>query len=117
MRNFDETGKLVHVSDRANEAYRLYASLYLDYVDDNINHFKWRDIDIRPIEGINILDANGDINSEIVFNAYMNASVDITKHTLEGSKLSIEAFFKEYPLLKEREGELKKYLAQKGRKE
>lgn len=100
MRTTEELGSIMF-NERANEAYRTYASLYLDCVDDNMNHFLWRDVDIRPLRG---MDAPTD---DEVFTAYMHHAVDIAKHAMScGAFATFELLYEEYPLLKEFSAEL-----------
>lgn len=39
MRSEEELGNYLDFGERTNEAYRTYASLYLDFVDDNPEKF------------------------------------------------------------------------------
>ena len=92
MRSFDEVGFFADFTEEQNEAYRLYASLYLDYVDDNYQHFFYRDIDTRPID-----DFFGVPTPEQVIEAYINAAVSIAKHT----GLDRKTLINQYPPLKD----------------
>ena len=92
MRTYEEIGRL-RFNEETNEAYRTYASAYLDIVDDNISHFLWRDIDITPI--IELEDKGEDVTDETVKTAYLEAA----KNILETSSLSLAEIIKEYPLM------------------
>lgn len=102
MRTFEEVGRFSDFDDRANEAYRTYASLYLDFIDDNIRHFTVRNIDVAPLD--KYPDTPG--NEEVV-NAYLSYAVNIAKTELSnGYWSSFEEMYNEYPMLKERSSEL-----------
>ena len=50
MRSIEEIGTFEERKDpEIQKWYAIYASLYLDFVDDNINHFFNRCIDFYPI--------------------------------------------------------------------
>lgn len=105
MRSVEEVGGFKVFGEEANEAYRTYASAYLDFVDDNFNHFVWRDHDIDPI---NELKAPSDEN---IKKAYLDAAVDILKTTISGGYWkSFEDIFVEYPMLRERKDELEQLI-------
>ncbi len=101
MRSFEEVGRLKNVPDNVNEAYRTYASIYLDFCDDNMGHFMWRDIDIWPITK---LEEKGiEPNDEDIFKSYLDEATEIAKTTLSGGYWkSLNDLYKEYPLLKSR---------------
>ncbi len=52
MRSKEEVGSLKGYGEKVNEAYRTYASVYLDCVDDNLSHFFWRGHDIAPLKTV-----------------------------------------------------------------
>lgn len=93
MRSFEEVGRLVFADDKVNEAYRTYASLWLDFVDDNVSHFLTRGCDIAPIKNI--------IPSDY-YDTYMGEAMDIAKIALQNGYFTRFAdLYEEYPLLKE----------------
>ena len=92
MRTYEEVGR-IRFNEETNEAYRTYASVYLDMVDDNMRHFIWRDIDIRPI--IELEEKGEEVTDKTVKAAYLDAAKDI----LETSSLSLAEIIKEYPLM------------------
>ncbi len=99
MRDFEEVGRLnSSFGERAQEAYRCYASLYLDFADDNMNHFRYRDIDIAPLEkrDVEVGDSDG------AYQAYMESAAGIAETALKdyygGDR---EKLFTDYPPLKE----------------
>ncbi len=94
MRTYEEVGRL-RFNEETNEAYRTYASAYLDMVDDNMSHFLWRDIDITPI--IELEDKGEDVTDKTVKTAYLEAAKDI----LETSSLSLAEIIEEYPLMED----------------
>ena len=104
MRSTDEIGGL-KVSKEANEAYKTYASIYLDFVDDNPQHFFGREIDLSPIfsleeKGIEETDEN-------IRKSYLDAATGIAKVTISsGYWKSYEDLYDMYPLLRERSEEL-----------
>ena len=109
MRSIEELGEFSQVgnitfTDKSNEAYRTYASLYLDFVDDNMNHFKWRDIDISPIQ--NLTDGASD---EEIIKAYLDCAVGIAKTAISSRYYtSPEKIYEDYPMLKDRKEEIEK---------
>ena len=104
MRTFEEVGK-ISFSKEANEAYQVYASLYLDWIDDNMSHFRWRDIDISPITELE--EAGKKVNDKSVRDAYLKEAFQIAEIPLSGGYFSsLENFFEEYPPLKEYEDKI-----------
>lgn len=102
---FNQVGDIVF-TDRSNEAYRTYASVYLDFVDDNIGHFKWRDIDISPIQ-----DFINDIviSDEQVCKAYLDSAVSIIKVAIsDGYFKTFSEVYETYPMMKERKEEIER---------
>ena len=94
MRDKSEIGYFPDYGKEVNDAYALYASMYLDYVDDNLRHFYCRGIDIRPI---------GDIDTDdehVLAKAYMDEALDIARIALKGmSDEDRETFLALYPNL------------------
>ena len=98
MRSFEEIGRF-KFGDEANEAYRTYASIWLDFVDDNLSHFTWRGHDTSPID--NIPEEN--LTDEVVKAAYLDAAADIAKSAMSsGYYPGFSQLYKDYPMLKER---------------
>ena len=97
MRSYDEVGYFRKDNDALNEAYRTYASLYLDFVDDNLNHFFNRGIDEYPL-----VEADVDVNDEdTMIKAYMESAVNIAKTVLStGYYKSFDELYNDYPTLK-----------------
>lgn len=93
MRTKEEVGYFPDFNKKSNLAYQTYASIYLDYVDDNWNHFHGRDQDLYPIRDVNWND------DEAVFNAYIKAGIDIAKQAIEHDSECIDDIFNSYPLL------------------
>ena len=81
-----------------NDAYAIYASIYLDYVDASLGHFHGRGTDVRPIQNI-------DSNDEAVLaRAYMDEARDIAKIEFEslikyGFTPDLQDFLAEYSSL------------------
>lgn len=99
MRDEKEVGGFPELSEKVNLAYRTYASLYLDFVDDNMKHFTWRNIDISPIED---LDENDPDYDDEAFNAYVEEAISIAEASLSsGYWKSYEELYQTYPLLKD----------------
>ena len=98
LRPFTEIGSFENVSDDVNKAFQLYASAYLNCVDDNMQHFVYRDIDMAPLTDRGI---SWDMKDEkAVVDAYVSAaksilSVDL-EHGVSGSQL-----MHDYPTLKD----------------
>ena len=105
MRPYSEVGRIEKVSEAANEAYRTYASLYLDWCDDNMNHFLWRDIDIRPMREMRKPETDANIE-----HAYWNAAFRIARRALNGGYYrSLEQFYEEYPTMERFDKLLKRF--------
>ncbi len=96
MRTEKEVGGFKKFGKEANEAYRTYASLYLDYVDDNMNHFMWRDIDIWPWNNLEWSVGHKVTDEALIAKAYLDEAVVIAK-TLSVPKQDL---IRDYPLLK-----------------
>jgi len=87
--------------ERPNLAYKTYASLWLDFVDDNVRHFYWRDKDISPLKeaGIDILKMT---EWDKVYEVYVKAAIKIAKATIQaGFWKTFEDLYEAYPLLAE----------------
>lgn len=97
MREIKEIGSFTHYGEEVNQAYQVYASLYLDFVDDNPQKFFTRGIDDRPIE---------DCDEKDFTEAYMDTTVEIAQRAF--SQYSPDDLYKEYPLLKKRSEELER---------
>ena len=102
MRSFNEIGRFENVSDDVNKAFQLYASVYLDYVDDNMQHFRNRDKDMQPLTDRGI---SWDMADEsAVVDAYVSAATDILEatraHDTSGSNL-VKLFLEDYPTLRD----------------
>lgn len=81
-----------------NIAYQTYASLYLDFVDDNLSSFYLQNTDIAPIR---------ECEEKDYVLAYVKASIEIAKNVMSsGYFKSFEDLYKEYPLLKKYSEEL-----------
>lgn len=120
MRSREEVGRL-YLNEKANEAYRLYASLYLDWADDNMSHFRWRDIDIAPLNELE--DKGIEVTDETAYDAFMESALDLARTAVKHIHLckdsfpkGMESFYEEYPLLKNYEDELNA-IAEQGEKE
>ena len=89
----------------ADRMYRTYASMYLDYVDDNYDrHFHDREQDVAPLGEIGkTVEETGD-HAVDIYNAYAKASADLAKIIIEswGEPVPpIEVLCRDYPPLKE----------------
>lgn len=104
MRTAEEVGGFKDFTDRANEAYRTYASIYLDFCDDNISHFVWRDHDVIP--KLEIQDKlSGDMvkDEPLLVDTYLQHAMDIAKIEVDSKYFkSAEAIYAMYPPLRER---------------
>ncbi len=101
MRTREEVGYLTNYGEKVNEAYLTYASLYLDFVDDNYSHFTWRDIDIRPLRNAKSED------EEDVYKSYTNEAVDLAKIAItSGYYSSYKQLYNDYPFLEAFDKEL-----------
>ena len=95
MRSFDEIGgRFKNLSDKANEAYAVYASAYLDCADDNIQHFLRRGIDTRPIDDVDL--ENADDVDFLITKSFIDAAIDIVN---AAGFESFEEVVARYPLL------------------
>ena len=94
------------LSEKSLMAYRTYASLYLDWADDNMDHFIWRGIDIRPIRKIEKTDPNP--TDDMIYKAYMDAAVDLVEFYMCAND-DLKALYEKYPPLRERDDELRTY--------
>ncbi len=81
-------------SERLNEAFRTYASAYLDFVDDNIGHFYYRNVGIHPVEEL-------EDETEMI-KAYIQGAIDIIKISVQnGYWKAFGDIYNEYPALQE----------------
>lgn len=100
MRSDKEIGDYLDFGERVNLAYKTYASLYLDFVDDNVDKFFKRMKDVAPLDKIE--NDGSDLTEDNCFKAYFDAAVDIAKIAASsGYFSSFEEMYQEYPLLKE----------------
>ena len=90
---------------RVNKAYQTWASLYLNYDDDNLNHFFNRDMDVYPLKEQNIDPGKWD-NNELVYDAFVQSSIEFAAETISHG-VRIEHLLKHYPILKENEEKLR----------
>lgn len=98
MRDVKEIGEYTTYGDEVNQAYQTYASLYLDFVDDNPQKFFTRGLDGRPIEDSEEKDFARD---------YIQAALEIAKISISsGYWRSFNELYEEYPLLKNYSAEL-----------
>ena len=110
MRDVKEIGSFKEFNEKANQAYQTYASIYLDFVDDNTEHFFNRGVFEEPTE--NIPDhlyepPYQDSLNEEVYKAYMEAATGIAKTVLStGYFEKMEDLYQEFPLLREKAEEL-----------
>ncbi len=94
MRSKEEIGYLTNYGKEVNDAYALYASLYLDCCDDNLRHFYCREVDFRPIRDIDREDET------VLANAYMKHALDIAQETINCmTKDEAMNFLANYPSL------------------
>lgn len=96
MRSFDEIGRFENLSEKANEAYAVYASAYLDCADDNLQHFLCRGIDTRPIDDIDV--ENADDADSLITKSFIDAAIDIVN---AAGFETIDEVISHYPLLAE----------------
>lgn len=93
MRDVKEIGTYATYGEKVNQAYQTYASLYLDFVDDNVQKFFIRGLDGSPIE---------DCEEKDFAKAYTECAIEIAKVSLSsGYWTSFEDLYEEYPLLKD----------------
>lgn len=91
MRTLEEIGGFE--DKETDKWYSVYASMYLDYVDDNLRHFTWRNVDLYPIR--NCEDRNK--WAELYKEAAKTLFIDIT----ENGGIAKEDLLLEYPILTE----------------
>ena len=107
MRTFEDIGgRLSELSSQVNDAYLVYASIYLDFEDDNINHLMCRNINIRPLVERDVYYSETATDEDKI-KAYLDEAVEIAKRIMSsGYFKSFEEFYKEYPMLRIRSAEL-----------
>ncbi len=94
----EDLGHFPDYGKELNDAYAIYASIYLDYVDASLCHFHGRGTDVRPIQNI-------DSNDEAVLaKAYMDEARDIAKIEFDslvdcGLDSTLKVFLAEYSSL------------------
>ena len=100
LRDFDEIGTVSGVSGKAAEAYRTYASLWLDHNKDDLTRFIDSGIFVEPLTRI-----QGERTEDKCYDAYLDAATEVvTDYYYNGGRgLKLGYWFKEYPLLKDRE--------------
>ncbi len=96
MRN--DVGTFKSLDARANEAYQLYASLYLDFIDGQRHRFIDENLDIAPIRQ---LDCNSPSFQQDAYDAYIKSALQIAQYVVHWGKRSQESMYQFYPLLKE----------------
>ena len=99
-----EVGSFKTYGQKTNGMYQAYASLYLDFCDDDLNHF-WN----HHIAGKPLRENNVDINDEqAVYDAYKKACMDILCFVENASQYfsSFEEIYNEYPPLRDISKEL-----------
>ena len=106
MRTEKEVGRLTDYGDHVNEAYRTYASVYLDLNDDNPDKFIRRDMDIAPLRELEDRGENTD-DEEVVAKEYLNHSFDIVSIRISRIWKSLDAVYEQYPMLKELAADMK----------
>lgn len=112
MRSEEELGNYLDFNERTNEAYRTYASLYLDFVDDNPEKFFARMKDVAPLNAVK--DDGSGLAEDECFHAYLDAAVKIAKTVASsGYFSSFEEMYKEYPLLRETSDRLEREFYEK----
>lgn len=88
----------VELGEDFNIAYQTYASLYLDFVNDNLSSFYLQNADIAPLR---------ECEEKDYVLAYIKASIEIAKDVMSSGYFnSFEDLYKEYPLLKKHSEEL-----------
>ncbi len=93
-----EIGEFINLGKEANEAYKTYASLYLDWVDDNMSHFTWRKKDLQPWEELEETVGHEVSDEAMIAKAYLNAAVSIAK-TVPKDDMTKQELIRNYPLL------------------
>ncbi len=94
MRGIEEVGCLRRYSKDVNEAYRTYASAYLDCVDDNLGNFLWHGHDLQPIMNVSEKD------EQAIVKAYLDAATEIVMKTIK--TIRAEKIKKLYPKIANR---------------
>ena len=97
LRSFEEIGQLANVSDDVNKAFQLYASAYLNCVDDNMQHFVDRDMDMQPLTDRDIPWMNA--NERDMIDAYVGSAKDIL--TIAYGSADSKDCVEMYPTLKD----------------
>lgn len=98
MRDVKEIGEYTAYGEKVNQAYQTYASLYLDFVDDNPQKFFTRGLDDRPIKD----SAEKDFAKD-----YIQVALEIAKISISsGYWKSFDELYEEYPLLRNYSEEL-----------
>ena len=92
MRTFNEVGRFKDFSDRTNLAYATYASVYLDFCDDNYAHFFNRGHDIQPIEDVETDDES------VIEKKFIEATINIINTV---KCMTLKEITKNYPILAE----------------
>lgn len=88
----------VELGEDFNIAYQTYASLYLDFVNDNLSSFYLQNADIAPLR---------ECEEKDYVLAYIKASIEIAKDVMSSGYFnSFEDLYKEYPLLRDYADEL-----------
>lgn len=100
MRTEKEVGRLTYYGDHVNEAYRTYASAYLDLNDDNPDKFIRRDMDIAPLRELEDRGENTD-DEEVVAKEYLKHAFDIVSVGISRIWKSLDDVYVQYPMLKE----------------
>ena len=98
MHDKKEIGYFSKYGKELNDAYALFASLYLDYVDASLGHFLGRGVDVAPIESVDSDDEH------VLAVAYMDYALDIARTELESETVPIEAkreMLSLYPMLRD----------------
>lgn len=98
MRKDIEIKQYAELGEDFNIAYQTYASLYLDFVDDNLSSFYLQNADIAPLR---------ECEEKDYVLAYIKASIEIAKDVMSSGYFnSFEDLYKEYPLLRDYADEL-----------
>ena len=102
LRPESEVGSFPAFTDDANLAYQTYATFYLDFVDDNLDHFFRRDVDAAPID--ELVKAGADIKAvpgEVIEKAYLSYAYGLaeTATSYDGSPYTMEGYLEAYPQL------------------
>ena len=111
LRSFDSIGYYDNNSHKhkVNKAYQTWASLYLNYDDDNLDHFFTRDMDVYPLKEQGV-DPNKWSDGELAYDAFVQSSIELAAEIVHhGTR--IEHMLKHYPILKENEDKLRVEIA------